>query len=563
MRTVPLHTLPFRPPANTTQRRVWLAEKNALDQPRFNLSYCWRISGRFDPEAFRGAVAAVVARHDALRTTFAQLEGHLLRVVHERLPPTFTLDDDVPIIEITQRAAVEADECIDLINGPMMRCRVLRHGPQDHTVVLTTHHIAVDGRSMGVVREELAHEYGLRAGGASGEALPTPEQQFGHFASWHQECMDTGSFDAQLRYWKRQLAGIVGPVELPFAKPRPAVRQVAGRSQPLVCPPPLAQRIRDLAASAKVSLSTVLMAGVAHWLAGEIDAADVVIGMPVGGRSRPQFDRVVGLCTNTIPLRVHVDAADTPVDLLDRVRAAMLDAQENQDVPQDLILHQLRLPRSLPVSPLSQVLVALRDGLGEPLRLPDAQVESFPSPRLSLSQDLAVELGPLPDGAIGGVLLYPVDLVEPREAERIAAEIVQIYEWMTTTADTDGAERWHARSPAGQALLESDATDPDVHAPAAPAASGVPAPAPAPRYDRGVRDQIARIWRRLLDLPEVRDEDHFFALGGDSLLGVELMGELTETVGVVLPPNLPSRAPTLAALAEEVTERLADRDLRR
>src|SRR5262245_26211971 len=101
VRTAPLHTLPFHPPANPTQRRVWLAEKDALDRPRFNLSYCWRISGRFEPEAFHGALAAVVARHEALRTTFTLIEGDVLRVEHERLPPQFTFIDDVPTAEIT------------------------------------------------------------------------------------------------------------------------------------------------------------------------------------------------------------------------------------------------------------------------------------------------------------------------------------------------------------------------------------------------------------------------------------------------------------------------------
>lgn len=123
--------------------------------------------------------------------------------------------------------------------------------------------------------------------------------------------------------------------------------------------------------------------------------------MSTAGRSLPEFDRLVGLSTNTLPLRVPVQSVATD-RLLDVTRSVMLAAIENQDVPFPLLMQELGLPRTLPVNPLTQVLVALRDGLGEPLRLAGAEVTALPAAALSSSNDLTVELDPQPDGTIRG-----------------------------------------------------------------------------------------------------------------------------------------------------------------
>ncbi|WP_129840846.1 condensation domain-containing protein [Streptomyces sp. RFCAC02] len=543
MRTAPLHTLPFHPPAAPLQRRLWLTTQYAREKPAYNLAYGWRVDGPFDPAAFHAALTVMTTRHEALRSTFTLREGELLRVVHPELPPDFTLVEDVAESDVRELARQEATTRFDLGSGPLLRCRVLRHGPALHSVLLTVHHISVDGRAMGVVREEIAACYEAFVQGRP-HPLPPVHRQFSDFAAWQQEGLDTGRFDPQIAYWKERLAGITGPAPLPFLKPRPAVRGREGRWEEILCDVPLTEAARRLAVGARTSVSTVLIAAVARWLAGETGLGEAVLGMSTAGRSLPEFDRLVGLSTNTLPLRIPVTGA-APERLIGETRSVMLAAMENQDVPFPLLMQEIGLPRALPVNPLAQVLVALRDGLGQPLLLAGAEVTPLPAAALTSTTDMTLELDPRPDGTIRGGLLYSPELIDPAVAARLAAGLVGALEDMTSRPRGQ-------RPPAGP-------PEPG------PAADPVPSPASAPvtdalppaAADPSVRQHAAELWQRLLDGADPADDDDFFASGGDSLLAAEFMVLLGGALDCSLPLDLPVGRPTFGALVAAVTEQRA------
>ncbi|MGW2492093.1 condensation domain-containing protein [Streptomyces sp. NPDC001606] len=556
MRSARLHTLPYHPPATALQRRLWLTSQYARDTPAYILAYAWQVDGPFDPAAFHAALTAVTGRHEALRTTFTLREGELLRVIHPELPPGFDLLDSVAASDVPELARQEATTRFDLDRGPLLRCRVLRHAPQRHTVLLTTHHITVDGRAMSIVREELAacYEAFLQQ---RPDPLPPVHRQFADFAAWQQEGLDTGRFDPQMAYWKQQLAGITGPARLPFLKPRPTVRTSEGRWEDIFCDASLTAAARRLAVGARTSVSTVLIAAAARWLAEETGLGEAVIGMSTAGRSLPEFDRLVGLSTNTLPLRIPVQPAATG-RLLDVTRSVMLAAIENQDVSFPLLMQELGLPRTLPVNPLTQVLFALRDGLGRPFQLAGAEVTALPAAGLSSSNDVTVELDPRPDGTIRGGLLYSPALIDPPQAARLAAGLVGVLERMTAQPRPAGAV------PPGRTPEPSGFPDPGPatvpapsSAPAGIATAPVSADASAVRPadgDPAVRQQTRRLWRRLLDTEAPADGDDFFAAGGDSLLAAELMLLLGEELDCSLPLNLPVGSPTFGRLVAAVTE---------
>ncbi|BBB01982.1 putative non-ribosomal peptide synthetase [Actinacidiphila reveromycinica] len=560
MRSARLHTLPFHPPATPLQRRLWLTTQYARDTPAYNLAYAWRIDGPFDPAAFHAGLTAMTDRHEALRTTFTLREGELLRVIHPELPPGFDLIDDVAGSDVAELARQEATTRFDLGRGPLVRCRVLRHAAQRHTVLLTTHHVIVDGRGMSIVREELAacYEAFLQQ---RPDPLPPVHRQFSDFAAWQQEGLDTGRFDHQIAYWKQRLAGITGPAPLPFLKPRPAVRSSEGRWVDIFCDASVTGAARGLAVAARTSLSTVLIAAAARWLAEETGLGEAVIGMSTAGRSLPEFDRLVGLSTNTLPLRIPVESGAT-ARLIDETRSVMLAAIENQDVPFPLLMQEIGLPRNLPVNPLTQVLVALRDGLGRPLRLAGAEVTVLPAAALSSSNDLTVELDPQPDGTIRGGVQYAPDLIDPAEAARLAAGLGGMLERLSR-------EPWPTRAVAPGGTPEpSGSQEPGPVATAAPAAAPPSAPAGVasvpvaadvrpPAGDPAVRQHARRLWRLLLDAEAPADGDDFFATGGDSLLAAELMLLLGEKLDCSLPLDLPVGSPTFGGLVAAVTEHRA------
>ncbi|MFE2143580.1 condensation domain-containing protein [Streptomyces sp. NPDC059456] len=560
MRSSRLHTLPFHPPATPLQRRMWLATQYARDTPVYNLAYAWRVDGPFDPEAFHCALTVMTARHEALRTTFTLREGELVRVVHTELPPEFTLLDDVPVSGVRELAGQEARTRFDLARGPLLRCRVLRHGPGRHSVLLTTHHVSVDGQAMGVLREEIAACYEAFVQKRP-DALPPVHRQFADFAAWQQEGLDTGRFDAQIAYWKDRLKDIAAPAHLPFLKPRPVIRRPDALWEEIFCDVPLAAAARALAVDAQTSVSTVLIAAVSRWLAAETGLGEALIGMSTAGRSLPEFDRLVGLSTNTLPLRIPVPAAST-ARLIDETRSVMLAAMDNQDVPFPLLMQELGLPRTLPVNPLTHVLVALRDGLGQPLRLAGAETTTLAPAALSSTTDITLELGPQPDGTIRGGLLYSPDLIDPAEAARLTARLVGVLERMASEPrppredSPGGPPRPSGPSEPGPGSADGTARGPGPVAGSGP--SSAPAPlagtAPPPTGDPAVRQHTSGLWQRLLDGAAPADDDDFFAAGGDSLLAAELMVLLGEALHCSLPLDVPVGRPTFGAIVAAVTE---------
>src|SRR5439155_26753928 len=190
----------------------------------------------------------------------------------------------------------------------------------DHVLLLTAHHIVVDGWSMGVLVEELSILYGADIRGEAPD-LSTPPLQYADFAVWQRNRLSDVALDGQLDYWKRQLSGI-SPLELPTDRPRAAVRTSAGAVHEFVVPAEVTARLVDLARARDTTLFATLVAACQVLLARYSGQEDVAVGPVVSGRNRPELDRLVGFFVNTIVLRSTVDGPQSFVEF----RVGVMDA---------------------------------------------------------------------------------------------------------------------------------------------------------------------------------------------------------------------------------------------
>ena len=154
-----------------------------------------RLRGELDREALSRALDRIVARHEALRTTFVVVEGE----PEQRIAPVeesgfVLLDHDLTAhpeaeAELRRLMAEEADAAFDLERGPLIRGRLIRLGAEDHVLLVTMHHIVSDGWSMGVLVRELSVLYGAFR---RGEPDPLPELpvQYADYAAWQRRWVD-------------------------------------------------------------------------------------------------------------------------------------------------------------------------------------------------------------------------------------------------------------------------------------------------------------------------------------------------------------------------------------
>src|SRR5215210_4056132 len=221
-------------PLSFAQQRLWLIDQLDPGSPAYNMPLALRLTGEAAPGRLGGIFAAIVRRHEVLRTTFAVHVGQPVQVI---APPDDRTPWPVPVIDLShlpdaerEAAALAREEArrpFDLRRGPLVRLALLRLGASDHVLLLTMHHIATDGWSLGVLVREIA---ALHAALAQGLPSPLPELavQYADFAVWQRGWLQGAVLEEQLGHWRRRLAGAPRRLELPTDRPRPAVQTFRG-----------------------------------------------------------------------------------------------------------------------------------------------------------------------------------------------------------------------------------------------------------------------------------------------------------------------------------------------
>ncbi|MYW21759.1 AMP-binding protein, partial [Streptomyces sp. SID2955] len=407
-------------PLSFAQQRLWFLDRLRPGDARYNSAVAIRLTGAPDHEALHAALAAVVARHEALRTTFEEADGHPVQRVHPALPVPLPLRDTD---DLDADLLAEYSRPFDLGDGPLLRALLLRESAASHVLLLTAHHIVTDGWSMGVVLDELCTAYDALAQGAAPE-LPPVATQYPDFAVWQREQLSGPRLERQLAHWKERLAGAVAP-ELPLDRPWRGEEAGPGAVHTFTVPAHLTTRLRELAREQHSTLHTALVAATQALLARWSGQDDVTVGSLTPGRSRTDLERTVGFFVNTVVLRTRVDPSGSFRALLAEAAGTVNDAFAHGDTPYQRIVEAVGAAREAGRNPLFDVMVLLH---------PDPPAATAPRglvttpvtvPRQAATFDLSIEF--VPDGtALTGLLEYRTDLFDAATAERLAGQLLRL-----------------------------------------------------------------------------------------------------------------------------------------
>lgn len=409
---------------------MWLMDRLGHGDASYSVPFATRLRGPLDLDALTAALTSLVRRHEILRTRYGQQDGEPYQEVRPA-PETIA----VRVVEADADGsgtllAEEAHRPFDLAAGPLPRALVLRHGEQDHTVLLTFHHITIDGPSLETVAGELARDYAAAARGTAAEEQPEPPQ-YADFARREQAAADR--LEQGLSHWAGRLEGIA-PLRLPRPAQPPAdtVRRPAGtRTVPL--DPRVPAALRALGRQHRATLFTVALAAsfaALHRFTGE---DDLVIGVAGTHRQGADMRGLVGLCVNTLPVRVDTTGDPSFGALVERVRDALLEAQQRREVPFDLVLERLgAAARDTDGSALIRVTA---DVLGTPttLRLPGLTDEYVEVGAGEAKFDLS--FGMVDTDAPAGLVQYSRTALDEEAAAALGAHYAAL---LTAVADEPG-----------------------------------------------------------------------------------------------------------------------------
>ena len=420
----PITTLPRGQtlPLSFAQQRVWFLDQLGSGAA-YNLPAILKLSGQLDMDTLQQALSEIVRRHETLRTTFRTIDDEPRQVIHVKNAL------DLPLVNL-QHLPTEAREAgvkalatedalrpFDLSCDLMLRAKLLQLGPEEHVLLLTMHHIASDGWSLGILVRELTALY---AAFSQDKPAPLPELpiQYADFAVWQQQWLQKEILDAQLSYWRDRLAGAPQLLPFPTDRPRPSNQTFRGGLVPISVNAELTRLLHQLSRGAEATLFMTLLAAFQVLLARYSGQDDIVVGSPIANRNRTEIEALIGFFVNTLVLRADMSSNPSFLELLAQVRQTTQAAYDHQDLPFERLVEELQPERTLNHNPLVQVLFTLHNELPETLDLPGLRVTRIDLEFQNVRMDLELHLQEV-GGALEGYCIYNTDLFDVTTIERM------------------------------------------------------------------------------------------------------------------------------------------------
>jgi glutamate-1-semialdehyde aminotransferase/acyl carrier protein len=348
-------------PLTEAQKAVWgLAQMNEAASRAYHESSTMDIAGPFDVAAVRRAIGELVARHEALRLTFSP-EGdaqfvHPHVAVDVPLVDFSNLDDEAREAETKSWLTREVQRSFDLARGPLVRASVVKLAEQRHLLVLTIHHLVVDGWSNAILQQELAALYEAACSGVPAGLPPAP--QFSEYVLAHAD-PEGAEFKRAESYWLEKFADSVPALNLPADKPRPAELTYAAHRQTMTFDAALLQDLKALAARHGATLFNTLLAGFNVLLHHLTRQDDLVVGIHSAGQLTTGGQDLVGHCVNLLPLRSRVAGDPTFAEYMAEVKRLLGEAYEHQHYSMPRLVKRLNLRRDPGRLPLVSVVFNL------------------------------------------------------------------------------------------------------------------------------------------------------------------------------------------------------------
>ncbi len=435
---------PSRPaPLSNAQQRLWFMHQLAPHSAFYNVPVVMRLHSRVDATALQRALDEIVRRHEVLRTSFHIENGAPVQRVSTDAHVLLAIVDISVSSPVTRQADAkrlaeeEAAKPFDLAQGPVIRAMLLRLRDEEHWLVLTLHHIVADGWSMGVLSRELRSLYAAFTSGQR-PTLPELPVQYADFAVWQREWLQGDRLDAQVAYWRTQLADLPS-VPISTDRPRGPEADFRGGFRRFSVPDGVSAGLRAIGSEQGATLFMVLLAAFDVLLFRYTGQADLVIGAPIANRTHKDLEPLIGFFVNSLVLRVDLSGNPSFRAVVGRVRGVALDAYAHQDVPFERLVEVLQPERDLSRNPLFQIGFVLQnawDASPEDRVDPDAEPDVQ---RGTAIFDLAMHLWERSHG-IGGGIEFSTALFDDTTIARLSEHFLTLLECAVIDPDAPIAE---------------------------------------------------------------------------------------------------------------------------
>ncbi|MCA9212304.1 MAG: amino acid adenylation domain-containing protein [Planctomycetales bacterium] len=350
------------------QLEIWLTSQMGDEAScSYNEPFTVRFKGDLDANLLCRSMQAVVARHGSLHMKI-DANGQW-QAARDPQPV------DIERVDLTSKASPEQDAALaeaskyfgsqpfDLVNGPLIRLRLVKLATDDHVLFFSAHHIVSDGWSTNLMLGEIREVYSAAKENRDPE-LPEPAD-YRDYVAHEVETENSEEGRAALEYWMNEFRSVPDPLELPYDRPRPAVKTYNGHTLIYKFDLDVYQSIKKVAATNKASLFAMTLSAFNVLLARLSGQNDIVVTIPTAGQTMVDNQCLVGHCVNLLPIRSQVDLSKPFTSFLSDTSGRVFDAFEHLQCTLGKIVRNLNIPRDPSRMPLVEVNFNLdRDGAG-------------------------------------------------------------------------------------------------------------------------------------------------------------------------------------------------------
>jgi amino acid adenylation domain-containing protein len=420
-------------PLSFGQERLWVMHHFAPSNPLHHLLVDIVFEGLVDTRIIQRSFQEVVHRHEVLRTTFQLTAGKVVQTIGPPMAVNLPTRDLSHLPEPEQRREIvrfiaqELRTPFDLRYGPLHRATILRLGPSKLRLTVVLHHLIGDGVSLHLIRNEVEALCSAYVGGRDPQ-LPALPIQYGDYCVWQRESLLNNEFEADVAYWRTQLAEL--PLLQLSGRPRPSVPTFRAGTHDFVVPGQLATGLQALCQRENATLFMGLLSVYAIMLHRYAEATDIAVGCPTAGRTRTELEPLIGFLINWLVLRCDTSGDPSFLEMLRRVRETALEGYMHQDVPFEKLVDELDPRRDISRNPLFQVMLQLLHG---DQTLADRAVSGRAGLRGANDQgaaavlDLALTLWEQPERIVAR-FDYSADLFDAEEIGRMAEHFCVLLE---------------------------------------------------------------------------------------------------------------------------------------
>jgi FkbH-like protein/non-ribosomal peptide synthase protein (TIGR01720 family) len=347
-------------PLSFAQETQWVLHQLNPGGSQYNVPLILRLKGGIDHHSLEHCIREITRRHGILRTSFHLDSGPVVQRCHSN--PAF----EVRRLDVTRLPDPERAACVsritaaagrrpfDLTRAPLLRALVLTSSKTEHFILLTFHHIVMDGWSISILLDEL-RDLSREFHSGAPSLLPELPFQVIDAAAEERHIWTDEKLEHAIQYWEQKLSGAAPAIDLPLDVPRSHDASPMGAQQSIVLPQALSSSLQSFARKSAGGLFPVLVCALNILLAKWTGSADIVIGSVVANRNNSALERLIGCFLNFVPLRNAVTEEMTAHELLAQVRDTIYEALAQVHCPFDRIVSRLRPRRQQNMNPLYNV----------------------------------------------------------------------------------------------------------------------------------------------------------------------------------------------------------------